>query len=99
MTARRISLTDDELDAMMTRAAEAGAHKVLAELGLFDAEDRPAAARDIKDLRDLLKIFKDIQTDAVKGFFSWIGRGLLTLILVGAALWMTRGGIIIEAPK
>ena len=99
MTARRITLSEAELEAMMERAAKSGAHEALSELGLFDIDDRPAAARDIKDLRDILKIFRDIQTDAVKGLFAWVGRGLLGLLFIGAIVWMARGGIVIEAPK
>ena len=93
MTARRITLTEDELAALVARAAKAGAHEALAELGLFDADDRPAAARDIKDLRDILKLWRDIQADAVKGLFSWAGKAILTLIFMGAAIWGLREGV------
>ncbi|MFN8995460.1 MAG: DUF6127 family protein [Pseudomonadota bacterium] len=99
MTARRITLSEAELEAMMERAAKSGAHEALSELGLFDIDDRPAAARDIKDLRDILKVFKDIQTNAVKGLFAWIGRGIIAVMIFGAVVWMARGGIVIEAPK
>ena len=99
MTARRITLSETELEAMIERAAKSGAHEALSELGLFDVEDRPAAARDIKDLRDILKVFKDIQTNAVKGLFAWIGRGIIAVMIFGAVVWMARGGIVIEAPK
>ena len=99
MTARRITLSETELEAMLERAAKSGAHEALSELGLFDVEDRPAAARDIKDLRDILNLFRDIQVNAVKGLFAWVGRGLLGLLFIGAIVWMARGGIVIEAPK
>ena len=99
MTARRITLSETELEAMLERAAKSGAHEALSELGLFDVDDRPAAARDIKDLRDILSLFRDIQVNAVKGLFAWVGRGLLGLLFIGAIVWMARGGIVIEAPK
>lgn len=93
MTARRITLTEDEVTALVARAAKAGAHEALTELGLFDADDRPAAARDIKDLRDILKLWRDIQADAVKGLFSWAGKAILTLIFMGAVIWGFREGV------
>jgi hypothetical protein len=99
MTARRITLSEAELEAMLERAAKSGAHEALSELGLFDVEDRPAAARDIKDLRDILNLFRDIQVNAVKGLFAWVGRGLLGLLFIGAIVWMARGGIVIESHK
>ena len=93
MTARRLSMSEEELTELVARAAKAGAHEALAELGLFDAADRPAAARDIKDLRDILKLWRDIQADAVKGLFSWAGKAILTLIFTAAVIWGFREGV------
>lgn len=99
MTSRRVTLSEDELRDLVARAAKAGAHEALAELGLFDAEDRPAVARDIKDLRDILKLWRDIQADTVKGLLSWVGKAILTLVFMGAAVWAIREGTPWGSPK
>ena len=96
MTIRRVTVSEDELEIMLENAAEKGAHRALSSLGLLDEQDHPAAARDIKDLRDILRAFRDIQTDAVRGFFAWIGRGFMFLLLLGLLVWGTRNGTLID---
>lgn len=96
MTVRRVTLSEYELEEMLARAAKAGAHEVLTELGLFDEEDRLAPARDIKDLRDLLRVLREIQTDALKGALAWVGKGFMALLFIGLAVWVARSGALLE---
>lgn len=99
MTTRRVTLSEEEVKALVESAAKAGAHEALAELGLFDAEDRPSVARDIKDLRDILKLWRDIQADTVKGLLSWVGKAILMLVFTGAVVWSMREGTPWNSPK
>jgi 2-iminoacetate synthase ThiH len=90
---RRIALGEDELEAMMERAAKRGAVEVLAQLGLHDEGDPIKAATDIRTLRDMLKLWRDIQTNAVKGLFQWIGNVLFFALMIGLAVMATKSGL------
>lgn len=81
----QITLTPEELENMLDRAAKRGAKAVLSELGLHDEE----ASNDIREIRGLLKAwqgtrlsiwntFVKITTVAVFGF-------------VATAIWMQFG--------
>lgn len=81
----QITLTPEELEDMLDRAAKRGAKAVLSELGLHDEE----APNDIREVRSLLKTwqgtrlsiwntFVKITTVAVFGF-------------VATAIWMQFG--------
>ena len=81
----QITLTPEELENMLDRAAKRGAKAVLSELGLHDEE----ASNDIREVRSLLKTwqgtrlsiwntFVKITTVAVFGF-------------VATAIWMQLG--------
>jgi len=80
-----VTLTHDELEAMLDRAAKRGASAVLRELGLTDE----TAASDIREIRGMLAIwhgtrlsiwntFVKITTVAVFGF-------------IATAIWMQLG--------
>ena len=80
-----VTLTHDELEAMLDRAAKRGASAVLSELGLTDE----TAAADIREIRGMLAVwhgtrlsiwntFVKITTVAVFGF-------------IATAIWMQLG--------
>lgn len=68
--------------ALVEEAAELGARRALARLGLADE----AARDDVTQLRELLKAWRDAKSQAVKGVVGWIVRGCLALLLIGLAV-------------
>lgn len=68
-------------------ASEAGARRALAELGLSDAD----AAKDMAELRELLRAWRDAKTSAWKAAVGWAVRMALALILFGLAVRLGFG--------
>ncbi len=77
-----ITLRPEDLDDLLTRAAERGAERCLAHLGLENGH----AARDIRELRDLLEAWRDARRTAWQTAVKVITTGLLAALLVGAAI-------------
>jgi hypothetical protein len=77
-----ISLHKEDLDDLLTRAAERGAERCLAHLGLENGH----AARDIRELRDLLEAWREARHTAWQTIIKVATTGLLAVILVGAAI-------------
>ena len=77
-----ITLRPDDLDDLLTRAAERGAERCLAHLGLENGH----AARDIRELRDLLEAWREARHTAWQNIIKVATTGLLAVILVGAAI-------------
>ena len=75
-------LRPDDLDELLTRAAELGAERVLAHLGLENGH----AARDIRELRDLLEAWRDARRTAWQTAVKVATTGILAALLVGAAI-------------
>ena len=80
--AQSITLRPDDLDDLLTRAAERGAERCLAHLGLENGH----AARDIRELRDLLEAWREARHTAWQTIIKVATTGLLAVILVGAAI-------------
>lgn len=78
----RISITEIELEMMISRAAEAGARKALHDIGLHDEE----AAGDVRELRDLLDAWRDARHTAWQTVIKVATTGILASLLVGAAI-------------
>lgn len=76
------TLPQEELEAMLDRAAERGAERCLAHLGLENGH----AAQDIRELRDLLEAWRDARRTAWQTAVKVITTGLLAALLVGAAI-------------
>ena len=72
----------EDFDELLDRAAERGAGRVLAHLGLENGH----AARDIRELRDLLEAWRDARRTAWQTTVKVITTGLLAALLVGAAI-------------
>ena len=77
-----VTLPQDEFEAILERAAERGAERCLAHLGL----ENGSAAKDIHELRDLLEAWRDARRTAWQTTIKVLTTGLLAALLVGAAI-------------
>ena len=75
-------LRREEFDDLLDRAAERGAERCLAHLGLENGH----AAKDIRDLRDLLQAWRDARRTAWQTTVKVVTTGILAALLVGAAI-------------
>lgn len=71
-----------EFEDFLDRAAERGAEKVLAHLGLENGH----AARDIRELRNLLDAWRDTRKTAWQTLIRVITTGMLAVLLMGVAV-------------
>ena len=72
----------EDFDELLERAAERGAERCLAHLGL----ENGSAAKDIHELRDLLEAWRDARRTAWQTTIKVLTTGLLAALLVGAAI-------------
>lgn len=70
------------LRAVIEEAGALGAARALARLGLEDA----AAARDMAELRQLLKAWRDARASLWKGVIGWLGKLIGTATLAALAV-------------
>ena len=77
-----VLLRKDDFEELLDCAAERGAERCLAHLGL----ENGSAARDIRELRDLLDAWRDARRTAWQTFIKVLTTGLLAALLVGAAI-------------
>ncbi|CAJ0727872.1 DUF6127 family protein [Ralstonia mannitolilytica] len=75
-------LRKEDFDELLAHAAERGAERVLSHLGLENGH----AARDIRELRDLLDAWRDARHTAWQTTVKVITTGILAALLVGAAI-------------
>lgn len=75
-------LSDAEFKALLTLAAEAGAKRALADVGL----EGPDAAPDIHDLRAILDSLRLIRRTALQTVVRLLTTALLLALLAGAAI-------------
>ena len=75
-------LRREDFDELLDRAAERGAERCLAHLGLENGH----AAKDIHELRDLLEAWRDARRTAWHTTVKVITTGILAALLVGAAI-------------
>ena len=75
-------LRKEDFDDLLERAAERGAERCLAHLGLENGH----AARDIRELRDLLEAWRDARRTAWQTVIKVATTGILATLLVGAAI-------------
>jgi hypothetical protein len=75
----QITLSEAELQIMLTKAAEFGARKALNDIGLHDEN----AAEDVRQLRGLLDSWRDAKETAWKSLISWVVKSILMLLLAG----------------
>lgn len=77
-----LSLREEDLNELLTRAAELGAERCLGHLGLENGH----AARDIRELRGLLDAWRDARHTAWQTAIKVATTGALAALLVGAAI-------------
>ena len=75
-------MPDAEFEELMARAAEEGAKRALADVGL----DGQEAAFDIRDLRALLASIRFVRRTAVQTTVRLITTGIILALLAGIAL-------------
>jgi hypothetical protein len=81
-----VTITAAELEAMLARAAEAGAKKALAGVGLHDDD----AQRDVRDLRDLIESWRDAKREIGRTLARMLTTALLAALAAGAAVTWWR---------
>ena len=77
-----VSLPQTDFEKLLDAAAQRGAERVLAHLGLENGH----AARDIRELRDLLEAWRDARHTAWQTVIKIATTGLLATLLVGLAV-------------
>ena len=77
------TITNEELEAMLDRAARKGAKEALASIGLLD----DSAQRDITEMRSLLEAWRDTRKSIWNTVTKVITVSILTFI--AGAVWMS----------
>jgi 2-iminoacetate synthase ThiH len=77
------TLTPEELEAMLDRAAKRGAKQALAAIGLHDEN----AAVDVREMRSLLEAWRDTRRSIWNTSIKLLTVAILTFI--SGAVWMT----------
>ena len=77
-----VRMPEHELRAMLTRAAEEGAKRALADVGL----DGDEAALDIRDLRALVDCIRLVRRTAMQTAVRMITTGVMLALLAGIAV-------------
>lgn len=77
-----VVMPKDEFESLLNNAAERGAERVLAHLGLENGH----AARDIRELRDLLEAWRDARRTAWQTVIKVATIGILATLLLGTAI-------------
>jgi hypothetical protein len=75
-------MPDAEFEAILTRAAEEGAKRALADVGL----DGDEAALDIRDLRSLVDCIRLVRRTAMQTAIRMITTGVMLALLAGIAI-------------
>ena len=75
-------LRHEDFDELLNIAAQRGAERCLAHLGLENGH----AAKDIRELRDLLEAWRDARRTAWQTTVKVITTGILAAMLVGVAI-------------
>jgi hypothetical protein len=78
-----ITLTPEQLEAMLDRAAKKGARAALEELGLHDGN----GPRDMGEIRELLSAWRDTRVTFRRTFVRMATSAVL--IFIAAAVWMS----------
>lgn len=87
------------LRSIVEEASAAGATAAMERLGLSDTEAR----RDLDELRDLLRAWRDAKSSAFKGVVQWVLRVIVALALFGLAakfgIGVDGGGSVLPEMK
>lgn len=85
---KTLTLSQDDWEAMLERAAERGALAALHDMGL----DGPDAAHDIRELRNLLDAFNAAKKTAGLTMIKMLVTGLVMAVLAGTLLKLKMFG-------
>lgn len=77
-----IILTRQELADALDKAGEAGARRVLKELGMDDDN----AGEDIRELRKLMTSWKEVRKSALQAVVKFLTTALLGALLLGMGI-------------
>lgn len=77
-----LNLRPEDLDELLIRAAEKGAERALAALGLENGH----AAKDIRDLRGLIEAWRQARQTAWQTLIKLLTTGVLVALIVGASI-------------
>ena len=77
-----VRMPEAEFEELLVRAAEHGARRALADVGL----DGKEAALDIRDLRSLLECLRFVRRTAVQTTVRVVTTGILLALIVGLAI-------------
>ena len=77
-----LNLRPEDLDELLIRAAEKGAERALAALGLENGH----AAKDIRDLRGLIEAWRQARQTAWQTLSKLLTTGILVALIVGASI-------------
>jgi hypothetical protein len=83
-----VRMREAEFEALLARAAEVGARRALADVGL----DGSNAAIDIRNLRSLLECMRFVRRTAVQTAIRLITTGILLVLLAGIAIKLKLSG-------
>jgi hypothetical protein len=83
-----VRMPDAEFEAILTRAAEEGAKRALADVGL----DGDEAALDIRDLRSLVDCIRLVRRTAMQTAVRMITTGILIALMAGFAIKLKHFG-------
>ncbi len=81
-------LSREDFEDLLDRAAERGAERCLSHLGLENGH----AARDIRELRDLVDAWRDARRTAWQVFVRVLTTGVLAALLLGLSVKMKLFG-------
>jgi hypothetical protein len=80
------AMNELEIEALIERAAERGARKALAQVGLQDED----AGRDVQELRGLLEAWRAARRTILQTVTRLITTTILTALAAGAYLHLTQ---------
>jgi hypothetical protein len=81
-----VAMNELEIEALIERAAERGARKALAQVGLQDED----AGRDVQELRGLLEAWRAARRTILQTVTRLITTAILTALAAGAYLHLTH---------
>jgi hypothetical protein len=85
-----LNLRPEDLDELLIRAAEKGAERALAALGLENGH----AAKDIRDLRGLIEAWRQARQTAWQTLIKLLTTGILVALIVGASIKLKLYGSV-----
>jgi hypothetical protein len=80
----QVTISAQELEAMLERASQRGAQNALTAIGLHG----PEAAKDVNELMGLLASYREAKRAAITTFAKIVTTAILTSIILGVGLML-----------